>query len=145
MPTDSQFKEAFAVASVSKAYLARYYLRALERAKQGEVDPELVPNEDPEAVNLEHIIPQKMSQSWVHITDDEHSALVHRIGNLALLKMRINSGAGADGFKYKSAFYRESALQLTRDIGSEAEWGRAQVEARQRRLADLAVKAWPLV
>jgi len=31
VPTDSQFEQAFATARVSKQYLARYYLRALDK------------------------------------------------------------------------------------------------------------------
>ena len=40
---DAEFKDAFSVATVSKDYLARYYLRALEAAAQDADNPEFVP------------------------------------------------------------------------------------------------------
>jgi hypothetical protein len=60
VPNDSQFEQAFATARVSKQYLARYYLRALDKTLKAEPDPEFVANEDYDAANLEHIIPAGM-------------------------------------------------------------------------------------
>ena len=42
---------------VSKGYLARYYLRAIDKTMADDPDPEFVANEDYDATNLEHIIP----------------------------------------------------------------------------------------
>ena len=64
VPTDTQFQQAFAVARVSKSYLARYYLRALDKTLKGDPNPEFVANEDYDAANLEHIIPVKPSGDW---------------------------------------------------------------------------------
>jgi hypothetical protein len=61
IPNDQQFQTAFSTATISRAYLARYLLNALEVHERGNADPELIPNEDPLALNLEHIIPDKPS------------------------------------------------------------------------------------
>jgi uncharacterized protein with ParB-like and HNH nuclease domain len=39
-PSDSEFKSSFETATVSKNYLARYYLRALEMVAKGDLEPE---------------------------------------------------------------------------------------------------------
>jgi len=143
IPNDSQFHEAFRTATVSKAYLARYYLRALEQQARGDADPELVPNENTEVINLEHILPQNPSPAWNYITQEEQVLLIKRLGNLALLKTKINPKAGNDGFAFKKKYFTESEYELTTSIVKEAKWDRSSIEKRQKDLADLAVKTWP--
>lgn len=81
IPSDTQFRETFKTAVVSKQYLARYYLMTLERKANGEENPELVPNTDTNAVNLEHVLPKTLDASW-NITPDDHRAYLRRLGNL---------------------------------------------------------------
>lgn len=144
IPTDAQFRGAFATCAVSKAFLARYYLRALEQQATGARDPELVPNENAEVVNLEHVLPQKPSRQWGHIQADEQTLLINRLGNLALLKTKINTRAGNDGFTSKKTFYGQSAYELTKCIIHESTWDRGAIDRRQASMADLAVLTWPL-
>jgi hypothetical protein len=143
IPNDSQFREAFKTAAVSKAYLARYFLRALEQQARGDADPELVPNENSEVINLEHILPQNPSKAWNYLIQDEQVLLVKRLGNLALMKKKINPRAGNDGFSFKKRFFNKSEYKLTTLIAKEAKWDRNSIEKRQAYLADLAVNTWP--
>lgn len=142
LPNDAQFRASFATATVSKGYLARYYLRTLEQEE--ERDPELVPNPNAEVVNLEQVLPQNASSSWSHITSEEQVLLLKRLGNMALTKTKINIKAGNDSFAFKKKFYSKSDFRLTNGIYTEAAWDRASIEKRQSYLADLAVKTWPL-
>jgi hypothetical protein len=144
IPGDTKFKSAFETATVSKQYLARYYLRALEKQSRGELEPELVPNDNQEMVTLEHILPQTLSPSWSHFSEESHAAFVNRLGNLALLKARINTGVGNDSFDFKKQFYKSSAYELTSVVARKAKWNARAISERQTRLATLAVKAWPL-
>ena len=52
VPTDRDFRALFATHTVRRGWLARYYLIALEKAANGEAQPELVPNTDQTQVNL---------------------------------------------------------------------------------------------
>lgn len=144
LPNDAQFRTSFAITTVSKGYLSRYYLRALEQQERGDPDPELVPNPNAEVVNLEHILPQNASPSWSHIPPDEQVLLLKRLGNMALMKTKINIKAGNDSFAFKKGFYSKSDFRLTNRICNELAWDRASIESRQSHLAGLAVKTWPL-
>lgn len=144
LPTDAQFETAFAVATVSKAYLARFYLRVLERAANGNRQPELIPNESADELTLEHIMPKNPSGTWASIPKELREAYVNRLGNLALLQQSINSTAGHDEFSDKRPAYAESPLLLTRALGSLQGWSTKEIESRQKDLAKLAVSAWPL-
>ena len=144
LPNDAKFKDSFSTATVSKQYLARYYLRVLEKEELGENDPELIPNDNVEVVNLEHVLPLHSNTTWNNFDDEEHSLYVKRLGNMALLKTRINTDAGNDSFKYKKSFYKKSNFNLTKNINAINTWDKKAIEDRQVKLSELAVNAWPL-
>ena len=143
IPADNQFESDFAVATISKAHLARYYLQALERQARGLSDPELVTNTNEEQVNLEHVLPKSSSAAWSHIDSETAKAFCKRLGNMALLRARINVESGNDGFDLKKPSYVQSDFQLTELIGDYNAWGSREIEDRQKKLAQLAVATWP--
>jgi hypothetical protein len=143
VPADNQFESDFAVATVSKSYLARYYLQSLERQARGAADPELVPNPNEEQVNLEHVLPRVPSSAWAAFDLETAKALCKRLGNMALLRAKLNVEGGNDGFAQKKAIYAASDFQLTKMISECALWGPAEVEQRQKHLARLAVATRP--
>ena len=143
IPSDTQFKEAFKTASVSKQYLARYYLMTLEKAKRGEENPEFVPNADTSAVNLEHILPKTPDQSW-GIDLDTHRAFLKRLGNLAIMSTRLNSEVGNSSFSEKKTHYANSAFKLTKHLDDYDTWNDETISQRQEELAELALLTWKL-
>jgi hypothetical protein len=148
VPSDATFRQVFAAARVSKSKLARYYLRVLERQMSGEDQPELLPNENEEEVNLEHVLPQKPGQGWQKIDNEVVDAYVTRIGNFALMKEVENRNVGNEPPGDKAQVYQTSRLSLTRDVATRIKetkrWGPEEITARQSMMADLAVKAWAL-
>jgi hypothetical protein len=145
VPSDTSFEDTFKIASVTKGGLARYYLIALEKGSKNEAEPEFVPNDNEEQVNLEHVLPKRAKQSdWgAAFTADERKEYVHRIGNLALLKKGPNGRIGNKAFSGKKVVLSASAFELTKEIGAELDWTKQTIAARQGRLAALAVKVWP--
>jgi len=143
IPTDAEFETSFKNAVVSKAFLARYYLQALEKSNKGDSKPELIPNTDTTAVNLEHVLPQSPAAAW-GISDEEHKVLWNKIGNLALMSSKLNSDAGNDTFASKKAHFAKSSFELTRQIAQESKWTAKEIANRQDVLAKLAVKTWPV-
>jgi hypothetical protein len=145
LPSDSEFDDAFAVARVPKANLARYYLLALERGKQGDAEPEFVPNSNEEEVNLEHVLPKRASATeWGGQFDaDERRDYLHRLGNLCLLQKGANGRIGSKPFAVKKPILANSELALTKEIGAESVWSKDTIRERQKRLATLALEVWP--
>ena len=144
IPSDEEFRAAFETARVPRAGLARYYLRSLERAANEESEPWYLPNEDSSIINLEHILPKKPEGNWPQFSDDEAAMYVDRLGNQALLRASDNSDVGNAGFADKRPLYEESPYRLTKMIAEAADWTPEQVIARQKRLAELALTAWPI-
>ncbi len=143
-PSDEEFRAAFEIARVSKAELARYYLRSLERAANREPEPWFIPVEDRAVITLEHILPKTPEDRWPQFGEDEAAGYVNRLGNQALLRASDNSRAGNAGFADKRPLYWESPYRLTQMVADAEDWTPAEVVARQKRLAELAVAAWPI-
>lgn len=140
---DSEFQSAFEVAKVGTAKLARYYLRSLEITASGQDNPEYIPN-DGSVINLEHIMPESITEAWPRITQQNIDSHRTRLGNLALMKAIRNNQIGNQSFEIKKEVYKESAYLLTQNIADCDSWGILQIEQRQKMLAELAVKTWQL-
>lgn len=144
IPDDGAFRSSFLNASVPTASLARYYLRRLQIEADGNPEPQYTPN-DGKAVTLEHILPQKPGVEWNHIPPDEAKANYNRLGNQALLAGSVNSKIGNVGFKDKRAALAASPFTMTSSVAKASNWDARAIAKRQSEMAELAVKAWPLV
>ncbi len=146
LPKDAVFEAAFAVKPIRNAAQARFYLGSLEalaRDDDGLTD-ELNVNRDPGSVNLEHIMPLSPGPDWTAVTTDEINIYAARIGNMALMLTTDNAAAANSGFDDKKQYYAASELVLTSELSGYGKWGPEQILERQKRLAALAVRVWPL-
>lgn len=143
LPNDLSFEEAFATARVSKSWLARYYLRALDLAMVGETEPEVLANVDKEILNTEHILPKTPGDDW-DVEQELALACQNRLGNLALLKASKNVSLGNSGFNVKKKEYAKSVLSITNQITHYDKWTLDEINDRQKKMAKLAVKVWSL-
>lgn len=143
VPNDSAFEQAFAIATISKQNLARFYLRSLEEGQSA--SSEKVSSKDTNRVNLEHVLPQTTNEEWSKVFSPEDSrAFVKRIGNLALLSSKVNSSFMSESFEEKKVAYSSSEFALTAGIANYSKWSKEEIINRQIKLAKLAVKVWAL-
>jgi hypothetical protein len=142
-PTDGEFRVATGTMKVSNARLARYYLRSLEMTAKGESEPWFVPQGDKHVINLEHILPKKPDAGWPNVTEDDIRQLSTRLGNLALIRATDNSTLRSTAFADKRPVYARSPYVLTSQVAEVEEWAAEAIDARQRKLAELAVLTWP--
>lgn len=143
VPNDTQFEEAFWKLTVSQSSLARYYLRTLDAVMSGDSEPQYVPNPETEVVNLEHIMPKSPNDHW-DIHPDVAAANVKRLGNMVLMQASSNVAVGNDAFDVKRAEYVDAVFPITKSVASFSNWGPSEIDARQKELAAVAVKAWPV-
>lgn len=143
LPRDKQFEEEFSRATVKKSNLARYYLRAIELYRAREKLPQLLINEDPNAVNLEHVLPVTPSAQW-NLDAETASVFYKRIGNMVLLGSKDNVELGNVSFKEKKIILAISPMGITKEVAQYKTWGPDQIKERQVKLAKDAPKVWPL-
>lgn len=143
IPSDLEFKSQFAIAQVSKTKLARYFLRSLELKCKGDPEPEFVSPEEA-VINLEHILPANPGAGWPKLDPEILRTYYHRLGNMVLLQASKNAAIGNKPFKDKLPIYKDSAYLLTREVAKNSKWGVDEINERQEKLADLAVRTWPI-
>src|SRR5581483_3494030 len=143
VPTDAEFEEAFTNARVSRAHLARYYLRALEKTAKGLPQPEYIANEDVADITLEHVLPLNPSKEW-KVDDDAARAAQKLLGNMVLIRANQNREIGNLGFDAKRIALGKSGYDLTKQVAKYKTWTRDDIHDRQWYLAKLAVKTWPV-
>lgn len=141
--SDKEFRAKFETATASKTSLVHYYLRALENSfDTTDEEPAKVVNLRDDVINIEHILPENPHPDW-NIDKDTADAYCHRIGNLTLMRCKLNSKAANAIFPMKLPFYaQEESLQLTAQLTRYTEWNPQLIEERQKMLADLAVRIW---
>jgi len=143
VPSNEEFEQAFAVARVSRPWLARYLLRAIEKKRKNLPCPEHVENENASQVNLEHVLPAKFAEHW-EVDPDVAEASYNLLGNMVLISAARNTEAANHSFAKKKKILAESGNYTTREVAAYDEWGRPEILDRQKGLAKLAVETWPL-
>jgi hypothetical protein len=143
VPNNEVFKSSFAVASVRRANLARYYLRAIDLYLMDDPYPQFIPNDDTRAVNIEHVLPVTPGDGW-NIASDVAAAFHKRLGNMALLGAQDNVKIGNRPFDAKKKTFEKSPYKTTEMIAEYDEWGPEQITDRQQRLSVYVPKIWPL-
>jgi hypothetical protein len=63
---------------------------------------------------------------------------------MVLLQASENDLIGNSGYAKKKASLAKSAFSLTREAAVYDQWGVEEISKRQKHLAELAVKTWPL-
>ena len=137
-PSDAHFIEACSLLPLYKRGYARELLEALERAREHKEMANLA------ATQIEHILPQTMSDAWrAELGDDAervHAEWLHRPGNLTLTA--YNQEIGNQPFAIKRARFNESNVVLTREVSLNTKWTEAEILARGTRMAEAAADIW---
>jgi hypothetical protein len=138
-PSDAEFRKAFAKAEVGRRRSARYLLTAIEHQVRGTGELRV---EDPDMVHVDHIYPQS-PKAGERLAN--HDQLIDRLGNLTLLSKRLNEAQRNAKFSKKKAdAYAHSDIKITKELVAEKKWNSAEIDRRQKKLAGIAVKVWPL-
>ncbi|MEV4536245.1 DUF262 domain-containing protein [Asanoa sp. NPDC049518] len=149
-PTDQQVRDS--VLANAFYWLGRgpqrtYVLRCIEEDYRN-----LEPLDfDRAKLTIEHVLPQSPTEEWLtmlrgDLTAEEtveelHSSLVHTLGNLTLTA--YNAKLSNDTFAAKKQVLSDSGLAMNRRIAQADRWGRRDILARSRELADRIIRIWP--
>lgn len=140
---DDRFEEDFTSRSFSKAPIARYILAEVNDHLEN--DPEKMVAERTGRITLEHILPRNLNKEWKGAvpSDKNPEDYVDRIGNLTLLEKGRNKGISSKGFREKKTkAFNGSSLAINQELLKHATWTAKEIDARSRRLADIAKQIW---
>jgi len=139
-PNDKQVKEALKVQDLyhRRKELAKLSLVILEENRTREII-------DFEDAQVEHIMPQKLSDDWrieVANADSVNQKFGGVLGNLTLTK--YNQEMSNKLFEQKHLYYQQSNISLTREISDHFnEWDKDSIIARNDALSEELVSVLP--
>jgi len=142
-PKDAEFRarlmESKLYGAGERLIKTKLILETLEASHQHK---EQVPFDE---LTIEHVMPQTLTDWWKsHLGEDwqaDHELHLNTLGNLTLTA--YNSEMSNDPYPKKQQRFANSHLELNHYFEKVATWNRAEIEARSRALADLALRAWP--
>ena len=95
-------------------------------------------------VSLEHVMPERPAEKsrWAEDWPDEakREEVLHKLGNLAIVNVKMSSKLGNGGFIKKRGAFHMAPYPLTREIATYASWKEKDVRRAQTRLVALAKK-----
>lgn len=131
----------------------RLILGAIDECLQSE-NPRAEPASfDYDALQIEHVMPQKWGSHWAlpNVDDAQHlldtqlrEAAIHQLGNLTLVTSSFNKELSNSGWSVKKTeLVTHSNLQLNRYFGDITAWDERQIRQRAAALAAVAARVWP--
>ncbi len=137
---DKKFKDEFILASpkssVSKMILDRLIRQAGESINWKSKD-----------IHLEHIMPQRPKDSWLELKNKDaelYELSLNRIGNLTLIKDKINQRAQNRDFELKKNIYKDTRLKINANLMNYDKWDFDSIDKRQEELFLQAKEIWKI-
>ncbi len=141
--SDEQFVAAFAERQMKTTLarnksVVRYILFEIEST----MSSAHYDRENPE-YTLEHILPENPGANWPQFTERQAEDNLYRLGNMTLLERTINRELGSGSATEKLKQFADSGFVITQEIASKNDdWNPERISARQKRMAEIAVKHW---
>lgn len=149
-PTDEEFSEAFVTRDfyAAKSENRIYLFECLENNWSNDTH-DIASALQNNAISIEHIMPQSLSQSWREElgpdADAIHATWLNRIGNLTVTGYNASySNSTFTAKKRGDNGFDASPYRLNRLVRDSDEWTVKQLEERSHDLRQIAMKYWPL-
>lgn len=140
-PSDVEFaKKLVEQRLYPRRKIARYMLTALEQSFEHK-EPV-----DATSATIEHVMPQTLSEQWKSALGSNYADISDKwldtLGNLTLTA--YNPELGNATFDQKKKRLHNTHFELSRGLLVYEKWGAAEIEERGKRLADIAIRLWPM-
>lgn len=136
-PDDTKFIDAITGRSIYSSTIIKYLILEYEKSLGADF-PENVPW-------IEHILPQKINDSWSLIfSKEEHDKLVHTWGNLLPLSAAMNQSLSQSNYLTKmGTFKNDSMFASSRKLATDyPNWSPDTIKKRSKEISEWAVKRW---
>ena len=151
LPSDQEFQSALQNAIIKSNRRGQYILRKIDEWQNGDASSYVLM--DATKLHLEHIAPQRPSpdSDWkLRMKGDlNYREIIYRIGNMMLLRDRVNKSASNLTFEKKLVKYeaqnKKSKMTLptlSKDVLEFKTWNQHDVVARSQQIADIATEVW---
>ena len=144
-PDDAQFTGAFKTKQLKTTNtrnqkVVQFILKKMEECVSGQ-SIDLATNK----FNIEHVLPQNITQGWDAFNDILHSQSVYRLANMVIIEKTINKLIGNEDYITKKAAFADSSVNMTSSLAERYdEWTPATLNSRQNELAKQAKSIWKI-
>jgi uncharacterized protein with ParB-like and HNH nuclease domain len=151
LPSDLEFEAALQNAIIKSNRRGQYILRKIDEWQNGDASSYVLM--DASKLHLEHIAPQRPSQDsdWKTAMkgDLNYRDVIYRIGNMMLLRDRVNRDVSNLQFQKKLAKYEAQKKktkmplpQLSEEVLTYEKWNQEIVQERSKAIASIAKLVW---
>ena len=94
---------------------------------------------------LEHLMPQTWQENWSNIGKNEETAneLIYQIGNMALLKSKLNTAIQNNNWdKKREEIQKHAMLKITQEVIKNRVWNKSKIEERSEKIFNDFLKIW---
>lgn len=137
-PSDDDFKKAVKERSIYSSGIAFYLIKEYDINLKKDV-----PSDKPE---IEHILPQKLTNEWRMLFSNEvHQKLKDTWANLIPVSSPLNKSVRQKGFTTKRKIYKNDSMYASpRQLATQFKiWNVASLNKRARQLQIWCIKRWP--
>jgi uncharacterized protein with ParB-like and HNH nuclease domain len=151
LPSDQEFQSALQNAIIKSNRRGQYILRKIDEWQNGDTSSYVLM--DPTKLHLEHIAPQKPSydSDWKSRMKGElnYREVIYRVGNMMLLRDRINRSVSNKPFEKKLTEYKNQNKKTKMPLPSLSQgvldynnWGQNEVLERSKMIAKIGTEVW---
>jgi len=141
----------------ARAKLILYWIELYRQSKDESADNNAAKFEY-KPFELEHIMPQEWHDNWDPIKDSEGIDVtrkyINQLGNMTLLKSKLNKKLGNKSFKDKlngslidgkqePGIIKLSSLSITKEFTSKESWTGTDISERSKKFSDEFCEIWP--
>ena len=94
---------------------------------------------------LEHLMPQKWQENWLSIgeNDEEADRLIYQIGNMTLLKSKLNTAIQNNNWdKKREEIQKHAMLKITQEVTKNEAWNKNKIEERSEKIFNNFLEIW---
>ena len=94
---------------------------------------------------LEHLMPQAWQENWSNVGKNEETAneLIYQIGNMALLKSKLNTAIQNNNWdKKREEIQKHAMLKITQEVTKNRAWNKNKIEERSEKIFNDFLKIW---
>ena len=94
---------------------------------------------------LEHLMPQTWQENWSNVgkNDEIAKGLIYQIGNMTLLKSKLNTAIQNNNWdKKREEIQKHAMLKITQEVIKNRVWNKSKIEERSEKIFNDFLKIW---
>ena len=137
---DEEIKEALLEIDNKRASLVLFWIELYNcRSEKNDI------SELQYTYTLEHLMPQAWQENWSNVGKNEETAneLIYQIGNMALLKSKLNTAIQNNNWdKKREEIQKHAMLKITQEVIKNRVWNKSKIEERSEKIFNDFLEIW---